>query len=437
MSKKSIVFLSLSLLLFILLSVLYLEFANRLEPSPASQYLVHNGDTGRGYHTIQEAIDAPETSDGDIISVDAGIFHEHIVLRKSVFLVHSGLQTTIIDGDGNGTVVSVQSDATISGFTIQNGSTGIAIVSSGNGRINNDTVQFNEEAISVFSSSNWTISGNLITSNYDAGLVLNNSDNNAISNNTVSSNCQYIHDAIDLYNSSHNDISDNNLVNNQAAGIYITEYGSYNNISHNMLVNNIGGIELVKSCNYNTIEWNSVIVSETTLGLPTSIWIRESQFNTVYANEITSDRNSSVYEPPYVAGVGLSESTNNSVVSNKISLMDTGVGFHFSCDNNWVVGNTLNRNGHGIDFTEGISNRNIIYSNNFIENAEQVHIGSSANSWDSGYPTGGNYWSDYKIRYSNATEIDSSGKWNIPYIIDANNVDRYPLKFPIVQNPSH
>ena len=90
-------------------------------------------------------------------------------------------------------------------------------------------------------------------------------------------------------------------------------------------------------------------------GLQSSVWIRESQFNTVYANEITSDRNSSLYKGPHEDGVGLSKSTNNSVISNKISLMDTGVGFHLSCDNNSVIGNTLNRNGHGIDFTEGIS----------------------------------------------------------------------------------
>ena len=265
MFKKSIIIVGLSLLLFILLSVLYVEFANRLEPGPTSQYLVHNTDTGRGYHTIQEAIDASEASDGDTITVDAGIFHEHIVLRKAVFLVHSGLQTTILDGDGNGTVVSVQLDATISGFTIQNGSAGIAIVSSGNGRISSDTVQSNKEGICVFSSTNWTISDNLITSNYYAGLVLNNSDNDAISNNMVSRNGQY-YDAIDLYNSSHNDISGNNLVDNQGAGILITEYSSYNNVSHNMLMNNLGGIELVNSCNYNTIEWNSIIVNETAQG---------------------------------------------------------------------------------------------------------------------------------------------------------------------------
>jgi hypothetical protein len=49
------------------------------------------------------------------------------------------------------------------------------------------------------------------------------------------------------------------------------------------------------------------------------------------------------------------------------------------------------------------------------------------NVWDDGYPSGGNYWSDYQTTYPNASEIDSSGIWNTPYVIDANNTDHYPL----------
>jgi len=52
------------------------------------------------------------------------------------------------------------------------------------------------------------------------------------------------------------------------------------------------------------------------------------------------------------------------------------------------------------------------------------------NVWDEGYPSGGNYWSDYINRYPNAKELNGSGLWDTPYIIDANNVDHYPLMFP-------
>jgi hypothetical protein len=45
------------------------------------------------------------------------------------------------------------------------------------------------------------------------------------------------------------------------------------------------------------------------------------------------------------------------------------------------------------------------------------------NTWDAGYPSGGNYWSDY-----NLTDSDNDGIGNTPHIIDANNQDNYPLK---------
>jgi len=75
---------------------------------------------------------------------------------------------------------------------------------------------------------------------------------------------------------------------------------------------------------------------------------------------------------------------------------------------------------------------NSIYHNNFFNNRCQVYAFNSYNSWDDGYPSGGNYWSDYEERYPNATEIDDSGIWNAPYVIDESNQDNYPFipEFP-------
>jgi hypothetical protein len=50
---------------------------------------------------------------------------------------------------------------------------------------------------------------------------------------------------------------------------------------------------------------------------------------------------------------------------------------------------------------------------------------------DNGYPSGGNYWSDYNGTdmyhgpYQNQTGSDGIG--DTPYVIDANNTDNYPL----------
>ena len=57
--------------------------------------------------------------------------------------------------------------------------------------------------------------------------------------------------------------------------------------------------------------------------------------------------------------------------------------------------------------------------------------------WDNGYPSGGNYWSDYTARYPNATEIDDSGIGDIPYNVTTSPftlnltvLDRDPLLSP-------
>jgi len=47
------------------------------------------------------------------------------------------------------------------------------------------------------------------------------------------------------------------------------------------------------------------------------------------------------------------------------------------------------------------------------------------NIWDNGYPSGGNYWSDYSD-----VDLNSDGIWDHPYVIDADNIDRYPLVKP-------
>ena len=55
-------------------------------------------------------------------------------------------------------------------------------------------------------------------------------------------------------------------------------------------------------------------------------------------------------------------------------------------------------------------------------------------SWDDGYPSGGNYWSDYNgtdfYSGTNQNVTGSDGIGDTSYIIDVNNVDRYPLMSP-------
>jgi parallel beta-helix repeat protein len=101
----------------------------------------------------------------------------------------------------------------------------------------------------------------------------------------------------------------------------------------------------------------------------------------------------------------------------------------YGCSKNSISGNNITANGGGINLED--SSNNTIYHNNFIGNAFQVSSDGSSNTWDNGYPSGGNYWSDYNGtdlysgQHQNVTGSDGVG--DTPYVIDANNTDDYPL----------
>jgi hypothetical protein len=67
-----------------------------------------------------------------------------------------------------------------------------------------------------------------------------------------------------------------------------------------------------------------------------------------------------------------------------------------------------------------------IYHNNFINNIHQVgNVTVSEVAWDDGYPSGGNFWSDYA-----GTDDNDDGIGDTPYAINTNNTDNYPLMLP-------
>jgi len=111
----------------------------------------------------------------------------------------------------------------------------------------------------------------------------------------------------------------------------------------------------------------------------------------------------------------------------------SGKGVDLSGRTNVTVWNTQIKN-----FDDGIllvhSSNNSIYHNNFVDNTYQISNDGSVNVWDDGYPSGGNYWSDYSAvdlfggPYQNVTGSDGVG--DTPYVIDEYNVDRYPLMAP-------
>jgi hypothetical protein len=105
--------------------------------------------------------------------------------------------------------------------------------------------------------------------------------------------------------------------------------------------------------------------------------------------------------------------------------------------NNLIVRNNISDLFISMDGT----NSNTFSQNNIIRNQidewYKVLIGeipdfcpssANANSWDNG--SVGNYWGDYMTKYPNASEMSNTGIGNTPRIIDAVNVDRFPLVYP-------
>jgi len=175
------------------------------------------------YPTIQEAID--NASAGDTIRVETGTYHEHIFVNKSVKLIGENQLNTIIDGDGIGTVVHIDSpNVSIIGFTIQNGGEGLTDFG----------VYLSESAVNV------TIRNNIIRNNLYGGLRLLRSANNNILDNKIVEN---FYCDIGIFDNSSNNNIIGNTISNSFFGVWF-DNSSNNTLYHNSFINNTKQVEL-------------------------------------------------------------------------------------------------------------------------------------------------------------------------------------------------
>ena len=280
------------------------------------------------YLTIQEAIN--NANEEDVIYVRAGTYYENVVINKTISLIGENKNTTIIDGNATGSPIHITANSVnISGF-----------------KIRNSKFEYLYAGIRIDNSSNNNITDNIIINNLD-GIFLTHSTNNTISNNII--------------------------VNNDWNGIHLKYNSDYNKISFNRIS---GGRE----------------------GIRVEV---DSDHNEFFQNELTN------FE--WIA-IDLLGSSRNLIRENTLRNSHTGI--YMSSD----------------------STHHTVYHNNFIHNIYQVTCYALNNTWDAGYPFGGNYWSDYngtdtsKGPFQNITGADGIG--DTPYIINENNVDRYPLMNP-------
>jgi parallel beta-helix repeat protein len=161
-------------------------------------------------------------------------------------------------------------------------------------------------------------------------------------------------------------------------------------------------------------------------GFQWGIYIRNSNLRNYILQNLLADQ----------YGIVVSLAHNNIISDNTVvNCSANGIYFSYST-NNTILRNNLETNYVGISIQS--SSNNQFYHNNLIRNSylqASVDIASqSPNTWDDGYPSGGNYWSDYNGNdvhggvFQNETGADGVG--DTPYTIDATNIDHYPLMSP-------
>lgn len=322
------------------------------------------------YATIQEAVDV--ASSGDTVLVKSGTYHQNVTINKQISLIGEDSETTILYGPKSSTVLDPSS-------TIQ--------INADNVKISGFTIKDNMIAVNARGDMIQVVSN--VMDVHPTGIELIGSFG-TIANNTVTS-------SMSCYISISG--SNNSIIENHVSGsIELT--GSFNLVKGN----SVGRINL-ETADSNSISNNNCVFLD----------LRGCSYNIVSRNVIRGDGNWGIY-----MGVG----HDNVFYANNVSDFRSG------------------HNGFGVALggsRHGLSENNTFYHNNFINNSRGVgwnwDLNGTKNSWDNGKE--GNYWDDERTSAThrawndfNVTDDNKDGINDTPYVINDDNVDRYPLAFP-------
>jgi parallel beta-helix repeat protein len=289
---------------------------------------------------------------------------------------------------------------------------------SNNNNISGNTITDNHVGIGFFfGASNNRIFGNTVRNN-TYGIWFKGSANNTLRNNAIDSNTYTFNIDTSVVSEFTNDVDTSNTVNGKPIYYWINKQDM-------TMPADAGYVALINCTNITVQNLNFT-------GNGQTILMAYTVNSTIARNRIAAENGDNLY---------LFESSNNSIFENEIAFADATSSSHgiwlFESSNNIIVGNDIANNMYGIETFESSNNK--IYHNNFVDNTFQVYDYSmedsetppSFNVWNDGYPSGGNYWSNYHATdifggsYQNETGTD--GVADAPYIVNTFNRDRYPL----------
>ena len=293
----------------------------------------------------------------------------------------------------------------------------VGAVYSFTGNIIDHTIEVQRDNI-VIDGAGYTLQGN----GSGTGIYLTHRSGVTIKNVEI----RKFRQGINFFNSSNNDITGNKIATNYIA---IAFHSSSNNrIDGNKITGNSMAILLYSSSNYNSIVENTIAKNGE------GIWCEgttpPSNYTSIVRNSITENGG---------FGILIRASYSNTIVGNKIA--NNKYGIELYGDNSQkchIVGNKIANNEQGIVLCTQYNSE--FYHNNFINNTQQIRNAMAHTytyTWDNGYPSGGNYWSDYA-----GEDTNRDGIGDTPYIINERNQDNYPLinpviipEFPVEENP--
>lgn len=316
---------------------------------------------------LQEAIDnAPE---GSVLTLPAGVYKGSIVIKKPLTIIAKE-DGVIIDGEDNGTVVTIKSSFVTlknlkivgSGARHEKVDAGIAISDSKQSEISNCVIDDCLFGIDMQMVSNSIVSNNKITSkDFDLGLR---------------------GDGLRLWYSNDNIIKKNSLIKSRDMVVWY---------SHgNIIEENIGeycryslhfmyaGKNYVRNNNY---RYNSV-----------GIFFMYSNDTIATGNVVKSSLGATGM------GIGLKECTNFTIKDNTVIYCAQGMYIDrspFEPDtNNWIENNKILYNSEAVHF-HSLSEDNIIKNNIIMGNIEDVvNDGASSKTYNNDISE--NYWDNYE-----------------------------------------